>query len=99
MVHGLGTQSCGNWTSYRRAGGYTDLAPQAWIQGYISALNFSVSLRGEGPDIMQGTDAEGIFAWVDNYCAAHPLNSISQAALDLATDLRSKQMVAGKPQQ
>jgi len=39
-----------------------------------------------GP-LEQKPDAEGLWAWVDNYCGTHPLNSIGQAADALLGEL------------
>jgi hypothetical protein len=32
-------------------------------------------------DPLNGTDREGVLAWIDNYCHAHPLEQISLAAV------------------
>jgi hypothetical protein len=38
-------------------------------------------------------DVEKLFAWVDDYCAAHPLDSIARAAAGLIDSLRAKNQV------
>jgi hypothetical protein len=34
-----------------------------------------------GVDPLDGTDAEAIFAWIDNYCRSKPLDQLEQAAV------------------
>ena len=63
-----------------------DLATQtAWVQGFISAFNYYGGATA--PDIASGTDANGVFAWIDNYCAAHPLDTIATATIALVSEL------------
>ena len=35
---------------------------------------------GSGDDPLAGADVEGIMAWPDNYCQAHPIEKIVDAA-------------------
>lgn len=88
-VAGQGTNSCGTWTSWRRAaaaaetrgGIQTDQARwsyqiEQWILGFLSGI----AIRGS-VDPLKGTDFEGVWAWVDNYCQAHPLDDLATAAV------------------
>jgi hypothetical protein len=81
---GSGTQSCAEWTkseAERRpvnSGGTmltqtgSDIPAQTqWIAGFLTAFNH---YQGATPNVAQGTDMNGVFAWVDTYCAAHPLD-------------------------
>jgi len=77
-VLGVGTLSCEVWTKDR-----TDRSSEshfingAWVQGYLTAVN----VFGDGPShIAKGTDADGIMAWIDSYCAQHPAESLTVAA-------------------
>jgi hypothetical protein len=54
------------------------------VQGYITAYN---EWAFQGPDVTGGTDADGVFAWMDNYCALHPLDSVAVAIRRLITTL------------
>jgi hypothetical protein len=38
-------------------------------------------------NITSGTDIEGVFAAIDNYCAGHPLDPIYGAATMVGSDL------------
>ncbi len=66
-----------------------DLATQtAWVNGFLSAFNFYGTSK---EDIANGIDANGVFAWIDNYCAAHPLDNITRATIALITELSKRQ--------
>jgi len=58
-----------------------------WVSGFISAFNYYTSSSG---NVSNGIDANGIMAWVDNYCAAHPLDTIATATIELVSDLSKK---------
>jgi hypothetical protein len=59
----------------------------SWIQGFITAYNFDVP----GPsDLTKGTDVDGLQAWMDNYCAQHPLANIADAAIALVDELSKR---------
>lgn len=79
--------SCGYWTEQRRLGGGHSQIWEGWILGYISGLNaFGPNDGDVAPDVRP----EGLMAWVDNYCAAHPLDRISLAGFKLAEQLRKR---------
>ena len=65
-----------------------DIATQtAWIQGFMSAFNYYASESG---DVSGGTDANGVFAWIDSYCAGHPIDIVATAAIALITELSQR---------
>jgi hypothetical protein len=41
--------------------------------------------------VAEGTDINGVFAWIDTYCAAHPLDPIAKAAIALVVELSKRQ--------
>jgi hypothetical protein len=101
VVYGEGNTSCGAWTKAQQqrpqlnATGSTlisrssDFAGQLqWIEGYMSAFNM---YERRLPSLAKGMDVNGLFAWIDNYCAAHPLDSISIAADALIAELSQRQ--------
>ena len=45
-----------------------------------------MAVKQSGSDFLNGLDAEAVFGWLDNYCSAHPLERISNAPLDLASE-------------
>lgn len=90
---GYGTQSCGTWTQHRRLGVSSSptLVNQAWVLGFLTAMNASTwELGVSDGDLTKGTDADGLFAWIDNYCATHPLENIRDATLALDAELQGR---------
>jgi hypothetical protein len=72
-IMGAGAQSCGSWTADHRDG--IPIAGDQWILGFLSG----VAYEGPGPTVLNplnGLDAPAVWAWVTNYCLAHPLEQI-----------------------
>jgi hypothetical protein len=90
-VLGVGNKSCGAWIAARRANDATAYTLQGWVAGFLSGSN---SIIASNPaygidtlkEVAQG-DAQGLWTWVDNYCQAHPLNSVATAADALGGEL------------
>jgi hypothetical protein len=78
-VHVLGIGAgitCGSWDAIQSAGGIPVFQIRAWTQGYLS----SAAMRGSPEaDPLANMDAPGIFAWLDQYCPAHPTTKFSDA--------------------
>ena len=55
-----------------------------WVLGYLTGVAIFTPPIGDG---LLRTDWEGIRHWIDNYCQAHPLDSVNDAAAALAVDL------------
>jgi hypothetical protein len=71
---GSGTISCGTWTALRRQGQAS--LPEQWILGFLSGVGY----EGGGRDNpLSGVDADAVWAWMDNYCHANPLDHIAEA--------------------
>ena len=68
-------------TKSRKAG----LSAQ-WVAGYLSGSN----VEADQPDVLVGTDFDGLMAWIDNYCRANPLDLVGTAALKLFDELKSR---------
>jgi hypothetical protein len=77
-IGGMGSQSCGTWTAGRRD--RQALGSEQWILGFLSGIGY-VSLVPNGTNPLEGTDAKGVWAWVDNYCQTHPLDPIITAGI------------------
>jgi len=73
-IMGAGLEYCGAWTGARQQN-EAEL-PEHWLLGYLSGIG-SESVSGTDP--LKSMDAEAVFAWVDNYCRAHPLDTIERA--------------------
>lgn len=105
-----GYDSCGAWSQGREAAGTGNtfaftlagsdrLARESWVNGYISAFNEWLLPydRGVARDLSEGTDAQGLMAWIDNYCSAHPLDQVVDATAALATELATEWIAAHPP--
>ena len=87
-VLGVGTLSCEVWTKDRAdRASESHFIKGAWVQGYLTTVN----VFGDGAShIAEGIDDEGIMAWIDNYCAKHPADSLTVAAKALVDELRNR---------
>ena len=74
---GAGTDSCGSWTALRRQSEFAAVQPAEWILGFLSGVGFRGVPGRDDP--LNNVDARAVWAWVDNYCLAHPLENIEQA--------------------
>jgi hypothetical protein len=79
-IMGGGTVSCGTWFSDKTEIAYLNV-DRAWVLGFISGANFS-----SGSNVGKGTDANGIFAWIDQFCTQNPMKSISDASSALVNE-------------
>jgi hypothetical protein len=88
-VFGVGGRSCGTWTEARRSGNTTPVDYEQWVAGFLSGANSIISTAAPELDtlLQPNIDAQGLYAWIDNYCFAHPLNTIAQAADALGAEL------------
>jgi hypothetical protein len=84
---GEGIISCGRWSADRK--NYTQPAfsatDTAWLLGFISAFN--LYMLNVDDDVARSSDTRGMTAWIDNYCAMHPLDSLESAAASLIDEL------------
>jgi len=76
-VRGDGGISCATWTQERKDDGYPALMASDWVLGYLTAYDRYASKNG---DLGGGVDNNAVAAWVDTYCAAHPLDNLATAA-------------------
>jgi hypothetical protein len=91
MILGAGSFSCGEWKEARAAQGANNLRDTSWLLGFLTAFN----IYGPGSNnITAGTDTAGRQAWVDSFCAQHPLAQLTNAAQAL---VNSKQAAPGSP--
>ena len=83
-LYGAGTQSCGVWLEARRGVSTNWTSLGQWALGWVSAVG------NYGVRTLRQTDADAIAAWLDNYCATHPLDNLATAAAQLVEELRVK---------
>jgi hypothetical protein len=94
-VLGEGNISCGQWLKARQlaADGATILmtgrfAAEAWVLGYVSAFNgYGLTVS---KNVAEGTDVEGIFAWIDQFCRKQPLENVLDATTMLVVELQRR---------
>jgi hypothetical protein len=94
-VLGDGNTSCGTCTRDRTGGAVFDRASAnfhlAWVLGFLSGMNYHHATRQKVGNITRGTDIDGLFAWIDNYCKQHPLDTIANATEALYGALLEKE--------
>lgn len=84
-VYGIGAESCGAWTEARANRGEfaksdaNDLTE--WAEAYLTAA-------GHYGRPLKTTDVPGIQAYLDQYCASHPVSVFEDAVLSLVETLR-----------
>jgi hypothetical protein len=92
-----GNVSCGSWMTYRRSGTASGLEQfvLGYVSGenvmmaqaqQVVAEAKRIPLGAVAPtpniDVLEGVDANGVFAWLDTHCAAHPTQRLTAAAID-----------------
>ena len=85
-VNGHGTKSCGVWIEARKHEDDTIDAVifSVWVSGFVSGVGYAnINLKDSDPD--------GRANWIDNYCKAHPLDDVSNAAQALVNELEVKE--------
>jgi hypothetical protein len=78
---GIGTASCATWEIARRSGDATRY--EQWVVGFYSGADFIGKAGGTNP--LPQTDANGVWAWMDNYCQSHPVETIAGAMAELVS--------------
>ena len=91
VIFGAGGRPCGNWLQVRSQALPDSAVLQSWVLGYVTSVNANVLTVGQ--DVAKGDNPEALFTWIDDYCAAHPLDSVARAAGSLVDSLRTKNKV------
>jgi len=79
-----GNRSCGLWVKDRKESDWEDIADRSWIVGYITAYN---SQTPDVFDILNKTDTQSVFLWMDKYCQENPLSSLVKGMEQLTIEL------------
>jgi hypothetical protein len=91
VVLGIGNRSCGSWTQARHSVGMLADVYEGWVAGFLSGSNSILANSDAHIDVLEQakaeTDAQGLWAWIDNYCQTHPLDAVAQAADALGGEL------------
>ena len=83
----MGTKSCGEVVAQFKEDGQSKLVNSIWVAGYLTAINERVANRS---NIAAGTDPEAWNLWINNYCTANPLESLSSATTALVLELSKR---------
>jgi hypothetical protein len=91
-VLGHGLSLCSAWTEARKTYNVDQIPMEHWVAGYLSEANFvGPDLQAPDiPDLLKGEDWTALTTWIDNYCAAHPVNQLYAAANALVVELTSR---------
>ncbi len=83
---GLGLLSCGSWTVARRTF-VQNASYEQWVLGYIVGIAEGYHRAGGKSDVdpLRGMDDQKVWAWMDNYCQAHSLETVANAAAQFVT--------------
>jgi len=76
VIHGTGLSSCQDWARERKAAGAVAWQYQQWVLGYLSAYNEWAPGRA---DILDPLDADGAFAWIDDWCESNVDRTLAMA--------------------
>ena len=78
VILGAGGRPCGSWLQLRSQALPESAILQSWVLGYVTSVN--ANLLSVNQDVTAGATPDALFSWIDNYCAAHPLDSLARAA-------------------
>jgi hypothetical protein len=77
VILGAGSRPCGSWLQLRSEALPDSAILQSWVLGYMTSVN--ANLLSASQDVTAGAAPDALFTWIDNYCAAHPLDSLARA--------------------
>lgn len=78
--------SCADWTK-ERSNEYSFQGDTGYILGLVTGYN--VYGPGDG-NLASGPISSGMIGWVDQYCAANPLDTIYTAGFKLVVELKRR---------
>jgi hypothetical protein len=78
VILGAGSRPCGSWLQLRSQALPESAILQSWVLGYVTSVN--ANLLSVNQDVTAGATPDALFSWIDNYCAAHPLDSVARGA-------------------
>lgn len=86
-VLGMGTKSCGEVVADFKEDGRGKLINSIWVAGHITAVNERVVSRS---NVAARTDPAAWDLWINNFCTAKPLDSLSDATTALVGELSKR---------
>ena len=89
-VVGYISNTCADWNAAKAKDSiptdWSYLTYKVWLSGTLSEFNLA-----RGGSLLIGTNMPGAVGWVDNYCAANPLDLVSVAVSGLVNELLKRQ--------
>ena len=79
--------SCGMWVNEHRLQSPVSNQYEAWLLGFVSGWSVTAFLPSNP---LGKIDGVGAIEWINNYCATHPLEQLTDAALLLTKELQQK---------
>lgn len=91
VIFGAGGRPCGSWLQLRSQALPDSAVLQSWVLGYVTSVN--ANLLSVHRDVTGGAQPDALFTWIDNYCAAHPLDSLARATAAMLDSYLAKSKV------
>ena len=85
---GAVTGGCGKWASSSE-GSIVDIGFLSWLVGFVSGVNTLAVVTGRS-DFLHDYDGYSLAPWAKNWCKAHPLDQVSNAAEALVAELAKR---------
>jgi hypothetical protein len=88
LIFGAGTISCAEWQKYRLSDDKPNIyQAQARVDGYLSGYN----VASEDADLLLSKPSGiALYAWIDNFCVARPLDALAAAVTSLRKELSAR---------
>lgn len=89
MLRYMGVLSCGEWLATK--GDYKSRErsmPLNWALGAVSGISMATK-----QDLLADVDQASVAAWLDQYCAANPLDGLPDAVRALVNELSARRGV------
>lgn len=89
---GLATRDCGKLTDDLRKGrDVWQSLYEHYLTGFVTGANYHATVVLKGlPSVGRSVSPEALLATIEQYCAAHPLDSVGSATEDLYMQLLKK---------
>jgi hypothetical protein len=93
-VRSIGPNSCGDWAPHSQVGrGDVDVAltpetmANALMLNWVLAFLSGYASVPDQPDLLHDVEPAAVADWLDYYCADHPSDGMSKAAIQLRDEL------------
>ncbi len=88
-IYGAGKTGCTQWLRSRKLKDMLNERDQEWVAGYVTSYNRWVHKGGRS--IYPEKDPAALYATVDRYCEANPLDTVAGAVESLMLELIRQQ--------